>query len=125
MQQGKNLITPSLRVSWLGAGFLGGEPAKVVSSSSGSQATLATGLWCRAAALACRGNWPKPSATTPLFILGASPGCIPVAPPGTLVVASSSDWAATPGSWRPFRPLLPSRSEACGEAISHQSFNLT
>ena len=56
MQQGKNLITPSLRVSWLGAGFLGGEPATVVSSSSGSQATLATGSLVQSSGLGLQGQ---------------------------------------------------------------------
>jgi hypothetical protein len=56
MQQGKNLITPSLRVSWLGAGFLGGQPATVVSSGNGTQATLATGSLVQSSGLGLQGQ---------------------------------------------------------------------
>ena len=56
MQQGKNLITPSLRVSWLGAGFLGGEPATVLRSGNGTQATLATGSLVQSSGLGLQGQ---------------------------------------------------------------------
>ena len=56
MRDGKNLFTPSLRVSWLGAGFLGGQPATVISNSSGSEATLPTGSLAATSGLGLQGQ---------------------------------------------------------------------
>lgn len=56
LRDGKNLFTPSLRVSWLGAGFLGGQPATVVRSGSGTQTTLATGSLVPTSGLGLQGQ---------------------------------------------------------------------
>jgi len=56
LRDGKNLFTPSLRVSWLGAGFLGGQPATVISNGSGSESTLPTGTLVATSGLGLQGQ---------------------------------------------------------------------
>ena len=56
MRDGRNLITPSLRLSWLGAGFLGGSPATRVRDSAGQSATLPTGSLIQDSGLGLQGG---------------------------------------------------------------------
>ncbi len=56
MRDGRNLITPSLRLSWLGAGFLGGSPTTRVRDSAGQSATLPTGSLIQDSGLGLQGG---------------------------------------------------------------------
>lgn len=56
LRSGANLITPSLRVSWLGSGFLGGSPGTVVQSSDGSVINLAQGQLVQGSGLGLQGQ---------------------------------------------------------------------
>lgn len=56
LRDGKNLFTPSLRVSWLGAGFLSAQPSTVVRSGSGSEAILPTGSLAATSGLGLQGQ---------------------------------------------------------------------
>lgn len=56
LRTGANLLTPSLRVSWLGSGFLGGTPNTVVRDSDGSPITLAQGQLVQGSGLGLQGQ---------------------------------------------------------------------
>jgi hypothetical protein len=81
LQDGKNLITPSQRVSWLGAGFLGGQPATVVGSGSGTQATLATGSLVQSSGLGLQGQLAYTLRDNTTFYVRAAPALVVVATP--------------------------------------------
>jgi hypothetical protein len=56
LREGRNLITPSLRVSWLGAGFLGGTPANRVTDGAGLSTILPTGSLIQDSGLGLQGS---------------------------------------------------------------------
>ncbi len=56
MRDGANLLTPSLRVSWLGSGFLGGTPSTVVRDADGAAVSLAQGQLVQGSGLGLQGQ---------------------------------------------------------------------
>jgi hypothetical protein len=56
LRDGRNLFTPSLRVSWLGAGFLGGTPANTVTDGFGLASTLPGGPLSQGSGLGLQGS---------------------------------------------------------------------
>jgi hypothetical protein len=56
MRDGPNLITPSLRLSWLGAGFLGASPANRVTDASGQSTSLPAGSLIQDSGLGLQGS---------------------------------------------------------------------
>ncbi len=55
LQQGQNLLTPSLRLSWLGAGFLGQAPANRITDGFGLATTLPAGAQTQNSGLGLQG----------------------------------------------------------------------
>ncbi len=56
LRSGANLFTPSLRVSWLGSGFLGGTPSTVVRDADGVAVSLAQGQLVQGSGLGLQGQ---------------------------------------------------------------------
>jgi hypothetical protein len=56
LRDGRNLITPSLRVSWLGAGFLGGTPSNRITDDNGQSTTLPAGSLIQDSGLGLQGS---------------------------------------------------------------------
>ncbi len=56
LPQGRNLLTPSLRLSWLGSGFLGQAPANVVTDGIALATTLPAGSLTQTSGLGLQGG---------------------------------------------------------------------
>lgn len=56
LPQGRNLLTPSVRLSWLGAGFLGQAPANVVTDGIALASTLPAGSLTQTSGLGLQGG---------------------------------------------------------------------